>query len=81
MLDLRFVCDNIDLVKEKLAKRNSKLDLTEVIELAKERRATIKGVETLKAEKNQVSAQIADLKRNKQNADDLIRSMKAKGDE
>lgn len=81
MLDLKFVCDNIDLVKEKLAKRNSKLDLTEVINLANERRASIKGVEILKAEKNQVSAQIAVMKRNKENCDDLIAKMKAKGDE
>lgn len=81
MLDLRFVCDNIELVQEKLAKRNSKIDLTEVVELATERRASIKGVEMLKAEKNQVSAQIAIMKRNKQNCDDLIVSMKQKGEE
>ncbi|HKL74154.1 MAG TPA: serine--tRNA ligase [Clostridia bacterium] len=81
MLDLRFVCDNIDLVTEKLAKRNSKINLDEVVELAKERRASIKGVETLKAEKNQVSAQIAVMKRNKQNCDDLIVKMKIKGEE
>jgi seryl-tRNA synthetase len=41
MLDLRFVCDNIDLVKDKLAKRNSKLDLAELTSLAAERRETI----------------------------------------
>lgn len=81
MLDLRFVCDNLDLVKEKLDLRNSKFDLTELALLASERRASIKGVETLKAEKNQVSAQIADMKRNKQNADDLIVQMKKKGEE
>ncbi len=81
MLDLRFVCDNIELVKEKLAKRNSKIDLEEVSSLASERRASIRGVEILKAEKNQVSAQIAALKRNKQNCDDLIISMQAKNQE
>lgn len=81
MLDLRFVCDNIEFVKEKLAKRNSKIDITEVIELAAERRVSIKGVETLKAEKNQVSSQIAVMKRNKENCDDLIVKMKCKGEE
>ena len=59
MLDLRFVCDNIDLVKKKLAMRNSKLDISEVVELAEKRRAIIREVETLKAEKNKVSAEIA----------------------
>ena len=81
MLDLRFVCDNIDLVKEKLAKRNSNLDLTEVVELAAKRRATIRKTESLKAEKNQASAQIAVMKKNKQPCDDLIASMKEKGEE
>ena len=81
MLDLRFVCDNIDLVKEKLAKRNSKLDLTNLTVLATERRETIKKTESLKAEKNQASAQIAVMKRNKMPCDDLIASMKAKGEE
>ena len=81
MLDLRFVCDNIELVKEKLAKRNSNLDLTELVELAAKRRETIKKTESLKAEKNQASAQIAVMKRNKQPCDDLIAAMKEKGEE
>lgn len=81
MLDLRFVCDNIELVKDKLAKRNSKLDLSELIELAATRRATIKQTEALKAEKNQASAQIAVMKKNKQPCDDLIAAMKEKGEE
>lgn len=81
MLDLRFVCDNIDFVKEKLAKRNSQVDLSEVSALASERRAIIQKVEGLKAEKNQFSAKIAQLKRNKENCDDLIATMKGTGDE
>lgn len=81
MLDLRFVCDNIDLVKEKLAKRNSKVDITEVAELADKRRALIQKVEGLKAEKNKVSADIANMKRQKLDCDDLIAKMRAQGDE
>lgn len=81
MLDLRFVCDNIDLVAKKLEMRNSKLDLSEVVTLANERRALIKQAEALKAEKNQVSAEIAVMKRNKQNCDDLISDMKQKGED
>ncbi len=81
MLDLRFVCDNIDLVKEKLTKRNNQLDLTEVAVLAEQRRANIRKVESLKAEKNQFSAKIAQMKRNKEDCDDLIAEMKGAGEE
>ncbi len=81
MLDLRFVCDNIDLVAKKLRDRNSKIDLSEVVELAKERRTSIKAVETKKAEKNQVSSKIAIMKRNKEECDDLIIAMKSLGEE
>ncbi|MBR1748045.1 MAG: serine--tRNA ligase [Clostridia bacterium] len=81
MLDLRFVCDNIDLVKEKLAKRNSKVDITEVAELAEKRRTLIRKVEGLKAEKNKVSAEIAALKRQKADCEDLILKMRAEGEE
>lgn len=81
MLDLRFVCDNIDLVKEKLAKRNSKVDVTEVAALADERRGLIKKVESLKAEKNKVSADIAMMKRQKLDCEDLIVKMRGQGEE
>ncbi len=81
MLDLRFVCDNIDLVKEKLAKRNSKIDIEEIVALADKRRTAIKKVEVLKAEKNKISAQIAQMKRQKLDCDDLIVKMRAQGDE
>lgn len=80
MLDLRFVCDNIELVAEKLKKRNSKVDITEVSSLADNRRAIIREVEKLKAEKNKVSAQIAAMKREKQPCDDLIAEMRGQGE-
>lgn len=81
MLDLRFVCDNIELVKEKLAKRNSKIDISEVVELAEKRRNLIKEVETLKAKKNKVSADIAVMKKNKQPCDELIVEMRTVGED
>lgn len=80
MLDLKFVCDHIDLVEAKLKQRNSKIDLGEVIALATERRATIQEVESLKARKNAVSAEIALLKRNKGDATALIAEMKEESD-
>ncbi len=81
MLDLRFVCDNIDLVKKKLQLRNSKLDLSELVSLADKRRSLIKDVEALKARKNKVSAEIAVMKKNKTPCDDLIAEMRAQGEQ
>ena len=81
MLDLKFVCENIELVKDKLAKRHSNLDLTELTLLAQKRKETIKKTETLKAEKNKVSAEVAVMKKNKQPCDDIIAEMKKKGEE
>lgn len=81
MLDLRFVCDNIDLVKKKLQLRNSKLDLSELVSLADKRRSLIKDVEALKARKNKVSAEIAVMKKNKTPCDDLIAEMRALGEQ
>ncbi|HHU43699.1 MAG: serine--tRNA ligase [Bacillota bacterium] len=78
MLDLRFVADNIELVQENLKKRNSDIDLTELKELSWKRRKTIQLSESLKAEKNKVSSDIALLKKQKQNADDLILKMREK---
>ena len=81
MLDLRFVCDNIDLVKMRLQLRNSKLDLSELVSLADKRRSLIKDVEALKAQKNKVSAEIAVMKKNKTPCDDLIAEMRAQGEQ
>lgn len=81
MLDLRFVCDNIDLVKKKLALRHSNLDLTELMQLAADRKDTIHKTEKLKSERNQASAKIAEMKRAKQPCDDIILEMRQKGDE
>ena len=78
MLDLRFVADNIELVQENLKKRNSDIDLTELKELSWKRRKTIQLSESLKAEKNKVSSDIALLKKQKQNTDDLILKMREK---
>lgn len=80
MLDLRFVCDNLELVQKKLALRNTKIDISEVVELAGKRRAIIIEVEGLKAKKNAASAEIAKVVRAKGDASALIAEMKGEGD-
>ncbi len=81
MLDLKYVCENIDYVTEKLSHRSGKSPIREVAPLAEKRVELIKKVETLKATKNAVSKEIAEIKKNKGNADSKIAEMKELGEE
>ncbi len=81
MLDLKYVCENIDYVTEKLSHRSGKSPISEVAPLAEKRVELIKKVETLKATKNVVSKEIAEIKKNKGNADSKIAEMKELGEE
>lgn len=80
MLDVKFVCEDIELVKEALSKRSGKYPIDKVAELAAARKEIIKEVENLKAQKNKVSQEIATLKREGKNADELVNKMRAEGD-
>ncbi|MDE6474726.1 MAG: serine--tRNA ligase [Clostridia bacterium] len=62
MLDLKFVCENIEEVKQRLAHRSGKFDLEGLGALAGERKALIQDGETKKATKNAVSKLIPSLK-------------------
>ncbi len=81
MLDLKYVCENIDFVTEKLSHRSGKSPIGEVAPLAEKRVELIKKVETLKATKNAVSKDIAQIKKEKGNADSKIAEMKELGEE
>ncbi len=63
MLDIKFIRQNPDLVKAALAKRNSKLDLSELLELDEKRRELIVKGDELKAKRNQASAEIGRAKK------------------
>lgn len=80
MLDIRFICENLDMVKKAVSERNGSYDIDKAYNLDMKRREIIYEVEELKAKKNNVSAEIAKLKREKQNADSLIAEMKAEGE-
>ena len=69
MLDLRFIRENVDLVKENIKRKfqDSKLPLVdEVIELDKQIRALKSEGDTLRASRNELSKQIGLLMRNKE---------------
>ena len=79
MLDLKFVCENIEEVKERLSHRSGKFDLEGLGELANERKALIQNTEQKKAPKNAVSKQIPTLKGDEKAA--KIAEMKTLGDD
>ncbi|MDM5196796.1 serine--tRNA ligase [Fictibacillus enclensis] len=81
MLDLKFVRANFDEVKEKLSKRGEDLSgLDRFLELDERRRQLIGETETLKSKRNEVSKQVAEFKREKKDADHLIKEMREVGD-
>ena len=81
MLDLKFVRENIETVQENLDRRHTTGDLASFVKFYDERRAIIQEVEQLKAVRNAVTAEISQLKLNKENADDKIAEMQRVGDE
>ncbi|OZS78013.1 serine--tRNA ligase [Tetzosporium hominis] len=82
MLDVRYVRDNFETVKAKLAKRGEDISEFDQFEtLDQKRRELIAKTEELKSERNKVSEQISTMKRNKENADEAIARMRQVGDE
>ena len=62
MLDLRFIRENPDLVKEALVKLNTMAPIDEILSLDEQRRGLLSEVETLKARRNTVSKEIGKMK-------------------
>lgn len=81
MLDIKLVRDHPDLVRTGAANKNEKCDLDLILKLDEERREIIRGVEKLKAERNQASAQIAVKKKARENADEAIAATRQIGDQ
>lgn len=80
MLDVRFVSENIEVVKEALRKRNYEFPLSEFFSLDSKRRGLLKETEVLRNRRNTVSEEIGRLKREKQDATDLLNEMKTASD-
>jgi len=80
MLDIKFIRENPDLVRQSIKNKNESADIDKILEIDQERRTIIGEVEKLKALRNSVSEQIALKKRNKQDASDDIARMKAVGE-
>jgi seryl-tRNA synthetase len=83
--DLRLLRDNLESLREGMRRRRQLDTLAPRIDRAEqldgERRALIQQVEEKKATRNAVSQEVARLKKQKESADELIRDMRALGDE
>lgn len=79
MLDLNFIRENPELVKQAVINKNENADIDKILELDEKRRSIIVGVEKLKSLRNKVSEQIAIKKKNKEDATEDISQMKKVG--
>jgi seryl-tRNA synthetase len=81
MLDLGFVRENLDLVRQALRNRGLEDSLRDFEAVDGERRKFLIEAESRKARRNKVSDEIASLKKQKQDASALIAEMKELGKE
>lgn len=80
MLDIKFIREHVDKVKQNLIHRHNSFDLDKVIELDQKRRALLAQTELLKSEKNATSKKIAEAKKNGKDVQIVIKEMKELGE-
>jgi len=80
MLDLKFIRENPELVKQGLLNKNEKNRIDEILDLDKKRRKIISNSEELKSKRNQVSAKIPQLKKAGEDVSQLLTEMKEVSD-
>jgi seryl-tRNA synthetase len=76
MLDIKFIRENLELVKAAVANKNEKGDLDALLAADDERRALQPKADELRAERNARSKQIGELKKAGENADALQEEVK-----
>ena len=75
MLDIKYLRLNIDFVSGKMRERGQEMNLERFITLDAGRREIIREVEGLRSERNAVSKQIGEKKKNREDAADIIARM------
>jgi seryl-tRNA synthetase len=76
MLDIKFIRENLEVVKKSIKDRGLKLDLDVLIKIDDSRRKTLGELEALRAEKNKANNEITALLKEKKDAQKKIASMK-----
>ncbi len=80
MLDIKFIRNNVERVKQAIQLKNDHADIDRLLQLDAERRQILTEVEALKHERNRVSEEIGRLKQQRQDASHLINQMKSVAD-
>ncbi len=81
MLDLKFIRENPDAVKQGVSSKNEKDRVDEILALDERRRDLILRGDELKSERNQVSSQIPVMKKQGKDVSELLSSMKVVSDQ
>jgi len=76
MLDLKFVRSNLDRIRGMIGDRGYDLDISRFEALDQERRKRLTSIEELRHRRNQVSEEIAAMKKRGQDASEIIAQMK-----
>lgn len=79
MLDIKFVRNNPQVIKEALEKRHVSISLDHFLKQEEERRKLLFEVETLKARRNSVSEEVGHLKKKGKDAESLVLEMREVG--
>jgi seryl-tRNA synthetase len=80
MLDIKFIRENPELVKQGIQNKNEKNRVDEILTLDEKRRKIISEVEELKAKKNSVSAKIPQMKKAGEDTTQIFAEMKTVSD-
>jgi seryl-tRNA synthetase len=80
MLELKFVRQNLKQIETSLENRGETADLESFIDCDAQRKTLLLEIEDLRHRRNVVSEEIAAMKRNKENADDLVAEMRQVAD-
>ncbi len=79
MLDLKFIRENQEQVRQAIKDRAAEVALDELLFLDEERRRLLSDVEKMKNQRNQVSKEIGDMVKTKKDAESRKEAMKALG--
>ena len=80
MISISRIRENPDAIQQAVAAKGEKIDLNSLLDLDKQHRDTQTKVNDLRAERNQVSEEIANVKRTGGDASDAINAMREVGD-
>ena len=75
MLDIKFIRENIDIVKKAIKDKNEKTDIDNLFELDKKKRELQFEFDTLRSEQNSVSKKIPELKKEKKDVSEILLKM------